>query len=76
MNLDDYAFHKRGYIEQHTLPILERLNIAPENWLKLATQFTKVFKGEVGWPNQLNGYYAHLEVKRRASIVHCKQLFG
>lgn len=67
---------KRGYIALHTLPILERLNIAPENWLKLTTQFTKVFKGAVGRPNKLDGYYAHLEVKRRASISHCKQLFG
>ena len=33
---------KRGYIEQRSLPILERLKIAPENWLKLTTQFTKV----------------------------------
>ena len=50
---------KRGYIEQRSLPILERLKIAPENWLKLTTQFTKVFKGAVGRPNKLDGYYTH-----------------
>ncbi|CAH9061138.1 hypothetical protein PSECIP111854_02746 [Pseudoalteromonas sp. CIP111854] len=67
---------KRGHIEQRTLPLLERLNIAPENWLKLTTQFTKVFKGAVGRPNKLDGYYTHLEVKRRTSISQCEKLFA
>ena len=67
---------KRGYIEQRSLPILERLKIAPENWLKLTTQFTKVFKGAVGRPNKLDGYYTHLEVKRRTGISHCEKLLG
>ena len=67
---------KRGYIEQRSLPILERLKIAPENWLKLTTQFTKVFKGAVGRPNKLDGYYTHLEVKRRTGISHCEKLLA
>ncbi|MBQ4853043.1 transposase, partial [Pseudoalteromonas sp. MMG012] len=41
---------KRGAINPINSPILDRLNIAPENWLKLTTQFTKVFHGAVGRP--------------------------
>ena len=39
---------KRGHIDNTQLPLLERLNISPENWLKLTTQFTRVFHGAVG----------------------------
>ncbi|RZQ51873.1 transposase [Pseudoalteromonas phenolica] len=67
---------KCGYIEQRSFPILERLKIAPENWLKLTTQFTKVFKGAVGRPNKLDSYYIHLEVKRRTGISHCEKLLA
>jgi REP element-mobilizing transposase RayT len=67
---------KRGHIATQTLPLLERLNITPENWLTLTTQFTKSFKGAVGRPNALDGYYDHLNAKRRTSISHCQQLFG
>jgi len=67
---------KRGHIEHNNLPILERLNIAPDNWLKLTTQFTKVFKGAVGRPNRLDGYCKHLEIKRRTSFSHCEKLLA
>ncbi|MDP5215486.1 transposase [Pseudoalteromonas tunicata] len=67
---------KRGYIEQHTQPLLARLNIAPDNWLMLTSRFTKVFKGAVGRPNKLDGYYAHLEIKRRTNISQCEKLLG
>jgi hypothetical protein len=67
---------KRGDIAMQTLPLLERLNITPENWLTLTTQFTKSFKGAVGHPNALDGYYDHLNAKRRTSISHSEQLFG
>ena len=30
---------KLGHINNMTIPLLERLNISPENWLKLTTQF-------------------------------------
>ncbi|TMO74942.1 transposase, partial [Pseudoalteromonas sp. S3776] len=36
---------KRGYIKSTHLPLLERVNISPENWLKLTTRFTRVFHG-------------------------------
>ena len=67
---------KSGHIALQTLPLLARLNIAPENWLTLTTQFTKTFKGAVGRPSALDGYYDHLNAKRRTSISQCEQLFG
>ena len=67
---------KKGHIEHHHLPILERLNIAPENWLTLTTQFSKVFKGAVGRPNTLNRYCEHLAIKRRISVSNCERLLA
>jgi len=67
---------KRGHIEHYHLPILERLNITPENWLTLTTQFTKVFKGAVGRPNSLTGYCEHLAIKRRISVSNCERLLA
>ena len=51
---------KRGYIESTHLPLLERVNISPENWLKLTTQFTRVFHGAVGRPASQDGYCENL----------------
>ena len=33
---------KLGHINNMTIPLLERLNLSPENWLKLTTQFIGV----------------------------------
>ena len=41
---------KRGYIDNINLSLLERLNISPENWLKLITRFTRIFHTAVGRP--------------------------
>ncbi|OHU93751.1 transposase, partial [Pseudoalteromonas byunsanensis] len=49
---------KRGYIEQHEAPILKRLNIQAQNWVKLTTQFEKVFYGAVGKAHNLDVYCA------------------
>ena len=51
---------KRGYIESTHLPLLERVNISPENWLKLTTQFTRVFHGAVGRPTSQASYCENL----------------
>ncbi len=40
--------NKRGAIDYGTVPILERLNIEPKQWLYLATHFESQFKGLVG----------------------------
>ena len=39
---------KAGAIEKNALPILERLNLSPENWLYLTSNFHKPFKNLVG----------------------------
>jgi hypothetical protein len=39
---------KHGAISAGNQNILNRLNIAPENWLKITTEFDGLFKGAVG----------------------------
>ena len=67
---------KRGYIESTQLLLLERVNISPENWLKLTTQFTRVFHGAVGRASSQAGYCENLNRKRRANISNCKKFLA
>ncbi|MBQ4833573.1 transposase [Pseudoalteromonas sp. MMG010] len=67
---------KHGYIASTHLPLLERMNISPENWLKLTTKFTRVFHGAVGRPASQVSYCENLNRKRRANISNCKKLFA
>ncbi|KZN58568.1 hypothetical protein N473_26355, partial [Pseudoalteromonas luteoviolacea CPMOR-1] len=66
---------KRGFITD-AQPILARLNIQPENWLKLTTKFTKVFKGSVGRPDAKQKYCEHLKLKRRGNLTQCSELLA
>ncbi|WP_046007489.1 transposase [Pseudoalteromonas rubra] len=66
---------KRGYISD-SQPLLARLQIAPDNWLKLTTQFTKVFHGAVGRKQAMTDYCEHLNKKRRVNLTQCEQLLG
>ena len=66
---------KRGSI-QASQPILARLNISPDNWLKLTTQFTQVFKGAVGKPQSLETYCTHQNLKRRTSLSQAQALLA
>lgn len=67
---------KRGHINPVNSPILERLNISPENWLKLTPQFTNLFHGAVGRPKKLDNHCASLEIKRRANYHQCEKLLA
>ncbi|KDC48906.1 transposase [Pseudoalteromonas fuliginea] len=67
---------KRGHIDNMNLPLLERVNISPENWLKLTTQFTRVFRGAVGRPSSQANYCKNLNRKRRANISNCEKLLA
>ncbi len=67
---------KRGAISDINAPILERLTIQPENWLKLTTQFESYFTGAVGAPNLLSDFCNHQKLKRRHQINHCQNLFN
>ena len=67
---------KRGHIDNTQLPLLERLNISPENWLKLTTQFKRVFHGSVGRPTSQASYCENLNRKRRANTSNCERLLA
>jgi hypothetical protein len=41
---------KKGYIEKHQPPILQRLGIEVESWMKMTTSFETTFKDLVGNP--------------------------
>ncbi|WP_299011832.1 transposase [uncultured Shewanella sp.] len=62
---------KHGAISDAAMPILNRLNIPPDHWLKLTTEFTRLFKGPVGRLQELDAYCAHLERKRRQGAGSC-----
>ncbi|WP_133181266.1 transposase [Shewanella decolorationis] len=65
---------KRGYISENSAKILTRLNIPHDNWLKLTTEFGKLFHGPVGTLQALTDYCEHLE-KRRRHFAKCCQHF-
>ncbi|WP_299805615.1 transposase [uncultured Shewanella sp.] len=65
---------KHGAISQSAARILERLNIPSENWLKLATDFGKLFHGPVGSLQELTYYCEHLEKRRRHFANSCQYL--
>ncbi len=67
---------KHGHIDNTQLPLLERLNISTENWLKLTTQFTRVFHGAVGRPTSQASYCENLNRKRRANTSNCEKLLA
>ncbi|WP_172588374.1 transposase, partial [Shewanella xiamenensis] len=56
---------KRGSISESSGKILNRLNIPHDNWLKLTTEFGKLFYGPVGTLQELTDYCEHLEKRRR-----------
>ena len=65
---------KRGAISQSAQRILDRINIPSENWLKLATDFGKLFHGPVGSLQELTYYCEHLEKRRRHFANSCQYL--
>ncbi|KGJ91172.1 transposase [Colwellia psychrerythraea] len=67
---------KSGYIDDNQAELLIRLNINPENWLILATQFRKCFHGAVGNKEALSKYCQHQHLKKRATVSICQKLFS
>jgi len=65
---------KRGAIRSDALPILERLNIEPQYWLFLATQFESRFKGLVGTAYKLKAACATLGYQRTPGLAACREL--
>ena len=62
---------KRGSMSPESANILNRLNIPQENWIKLTSEFTKIFKGPVGNTQELTVYCEHLDRKRRQGAANC-----
>ncbi|ASF16154.1 MULTISPECIES: hypothetical protein [Shewanella] len=63
---------KRGSISESSGKILNRLNIPHDNWLKLTTEFGKLFYGPVGTLQELTDYCEHLEKRRRHFAASCQ----
>jgi hypothetical protein len=54
--------------------LLARLNVPQDNWLKLTTEFGKLFYGSVGTLHELTSYCDHLEKRRRHFSSCCQHL--
>lgn len=67
---------KAGYIEENQPALLTRLNINPENWLKLSKDFRKLFHGAVGHSDVLAEYCEHQGLKRRQNLRCCEKLLA
>ncbi|WP_342655945.1 transposase [Shewanella algae] len=63
---------KRGSIGEKSAKLLMRLNIPHENWLKLTTEFGRLFRGPVGTLQALSCYCEHLEKRRRHFATSCQ----
>ncbi len=66
---------KRGAIANHLPPILERLNIEPEQWLNSCTHFEKQFKTFVGNESRIKTVLNKLNKKSCHGIHHCQLAF-
>ncbi|SQH76452.1 conserved protein of unknown function [Shewanella benthica] len=65
---------KRGAISSSASKILTRLNMSADNWLKITSEFGKLFHGPVGTLQELTSYCEHLEKRRRHFSKCCKYL--
>ncbi|WP_261874951.1 transposase [Vibrio rarus] len=65
---------KRGAISTGSQDLLVKMNIAPDNWMTLITQFGHLFHGPVGTLEELTSYCEHLEKRRRHFANCCRYL--
>ncbi|EDQ00899.1 hypothetical protein KT99_05382 [Shewanella benthica KT99] len=65
---------KRGAISSNAIKVLTRLNISSDNWIKITSEFGKLFHGPVGTLQELTSYCDHLD-KRRRHFSSCCQYF-
>jgi len=63
---------KRGAISLSAEKILAKLNICSENWIKITSNFGKLFHGPVGTLQELTSYCEHLEKRRRHFAQDCQ----
>ena len=65
---------KRGSISSSAASILTRLHISQESWIKLTTDFGRLFHGPVGSIEELTDYCEHLDKRRRHFAHTCQHL--
>ncbi|NRB25712.1 transposase [Shewanella sp.] len=65
---------KRGAIPSSASKLLTRLNISADNWIKLTSEFGKLFHGPVGTLQELTSYCEHLDKRRRHFAKCCQYL--
>ncbi|CAM2997266.1 transposase [Vibrio rarus] len=56
---------KHGVISEKSTQLLSKMCIPSDNWLKLTTEFGRLFRGPVGTLEELTCYCEHLEKRRR-----------
>ncbi len=66
---------KRGAISKGIAPILERLSVTSEGWLKLVTEFSRLFRRSAGTPASLGEDAAKRGHKRREGISNSRAVF-
>jgi hypothetical protein len=66
--------NKRGFIPSDKLPMLERLQIDPKNWLYMTQEFESSFKGLVGAVNTLKAACKQLGYRRTPNLASCQQM--
>ncbi len=67
---------KRGYISASAPPILERIDICPEHWIEICTNFENRFKGLVGSLESVKAVYRQFGLKRSSHLQSAKILFS
>ena len=66
---------KRGAIPQGLAPILERLQMSSENWLKLVHDFRRKFRRAAGTPGSLMKEAQKRGCQKMHGIVHSRAIF-
>ena len=67
---------KPGHIEKHQPPILQRLGIEAENWIKMTKSFETTFKDLTGSHSKIDIATELMKRKRRPGIKNCKALLS
>jgi REP element-mobilizing transposase RayT len=67
---------KLGHLSLQASPIMQRLGIAPEQWLSLSCEFEQHFSGAVGKERLLRQYHQHLGHKRTTGLARCRCLLN
>ena len=67
---------KRGSISEIIPPILQRLDISPEHWIELSTNFESRFRGIAGSVESVKQWCATLGLTRSTNRSNSKLLYG